>query len=121
MYNTWGGPVEIEASVDNEAHSRNLEMDRASMKSLDPATQSWLLGEEKKEKPSFIDLGCVECSKRLFFTSLCVFLTAGFLAGIIALIVKTAPRKHHAPPVVDNYTLALHQALKFFDAQKCEY
>eukprot|EP00246_Nothoceros_aenigmaticus_P007880 TRINITY_DN220_c0_g1_i1.p1 TRINITY_DN220_c0_g1~~TRINITY_DN220_c0_g1_i1.p1 ORF type:complete len:637 (+),score=97.03 TRINITY_DN220_c0_g1_i1:310-2220(+) len=119
MYNTWGGPVEIEASVDNDTDSRNLEIDRASVKSVEATQQSWLLGEEeKKKKKNYIDFGCVECSKRFFFTCLCIFLTAGLLAGIVTLIVKTAPRKHHVPIVVDNYTQALHQALKFFDAQR---
>nr|POE99092.1 pentatricopeptide repeat-containing protein, mitochondrial [Quercus suber] len=35
------------------------------------------------------------------------------------LIIKTLPRHCHAHPPLDNYALALHMALMFFNAQRC--
>lgn len=47
----------------------------------------------------------------------------GILVALITLIVKLAQRSHHHvhPSVPDNYTTALHQALFFFNAQRCRY
>jgi mlo protein len=86
---------------------------------LDETQQSWLLGppgEQKKKK--YVDLGCIIVSRKIFLWTVGTILVCGVIAGFITLIVKTVPRhKHnHAPP--DNYTLALHKALMFFNAQR---
>lgn len=123
----WGGPLEINTadSATDDDRSRNLQdLDRAALSSrpLDETQQSWLLGptgEQKKKK--YVDLGCIIVSRKIFIWTVGTLLVSGLLAGLIVLIVKTVPRHHHAKPPPDNYTIALHKALMFFNAQKCEF
>ncbi|XP_042494837.1 endoglucanase 25-like [Macadamia integrifolia] len=120
----WGGPLEINAadSATDDDRSRNLQdFDRAALSSraLDETQQSWLLGpSEQKKKKKYVDLGCIIVSRKIFIWTLGTILAAGFLAGFITLIVKTVPHHHKAHPPSDNYTLALHKALMFFNAQR---
>ncbi|CAH9072028.1 unnamed protein product [Cuscuta epithymum] len=118
----WGGPLEINAdSATDDERSRNLQdMDRAAVsRSLDETQQSWLLGPtEQKKKKKYVDLGCVIVSRKVFKWTVLSILAAGLLAGFITLIVKLVPRHHPHPPPPDNYTLALHKALMFFNAQR---
>lgn len=118
----WGGPLEINAadSATDDDRSRNLQdFDRAALsRPLDETQQSWLLGPTEQKKKKYVDLGCIIVSRKIFVWTVGTILVCGFLAGFITLIVKTVPRHHrgHGPP--DNYTLALHKALMFFNAQK---
>uniref|UniRef100_A0A7N0RFR4 Endoglucanase n=1 Tax=Kalanchoe fedtschenkoi TaxID=63787 RepID=A0A7N0RFR4_KALFE len=117
----WGGPLEIAAdSATDDDRSRNLnDFDRAALsRPLDETQQSWLLGPGEQKKKKYVDLGCIIVSRKIFVWTLATLLAAGFLAGFITLIVKLVPRHHapHLPP--DNYTLALHKALMFFNAQR---
>lgn len=119
----WGGPLEIAAdSATDDDRSRNLQdYDKGALSSrqLDETQQSWLLGPtEQKKKKKYVDLGCIIVSRKIFVWTVGTILAAGLLAGFIALIVKLAPRRHHAPPPPDNYTQALHKALMFFNAQR---
>ncbi|GAA0158303.1 hypothetical protein LIER_15372 [Lithospermum erythrorhizon] len=97
----WGGPLEIAAadSATEDERSRNLqEYDRAALsRQLDETQQGWLLGHGEKMKKK----------------KNCCFVTV-----IITLIVKYDPRHHNHHPPPDNYTVALHSALKFFNAQR---
>ncbi|KAJ7514211.1 hypothetical protein O6H91_23G033500 [Diphasiastrum complanatum] len=117
-HNQWGGPLEIAESVEDDDRSRNLDLDRASLQRLDETQQSWLLGAGEKKKSNNIDLGCMTCSKKLFKGFVFIFVVVALIIGITVLIVKFAPRHHHASPPPDNYTVALHKALLFFNAQK---
>jgi mlo protein len=122
----WGGPLEINAtdSATDEDRSRNLqELDRAALsRPLDETQQSWLLGPtEQKKKKKYVDLGCIIVSRKIFVWTVGIIVCAAFVAGFVTLIVKTVPRHHHKHPPPDNYTLALHKALMFFNAQKCEF
>ncbi|KAK9669775.1 hypothetical protein RND81_13G153800 [Saponaria officinalis] len=121
----WGGSLEINGgdSATDDDRSRNLhEYDRAALSSsrqLDETQQSWLLGPtEQKKKKKYVDLGCVVVSRQIFLWTVGSILAVGLVAGFIALIVKLAPRHHAKAPPPDNYTLALHKALMFFNAQK---
>lgn len=121
----WGGPLEINAtdSATDEDRSRNLnELDRAALsRPLDETQQSWLLGPtEQKKKKKYVDLGCIIVSRKIFVWTVGTILFAAFVAGFVTLIVKTVPRHHKKHPPPDNYTLALHKALMFFNAQKCK-
>ncbi|XP_076901953.1 endoglucanase 25-like [Bidens hawaiensis] len=115
----WGGPLEInnaESGTESE-RSRNLyDLDKA--RPLDETQQSWLLGPGEEKKRKYVDLGCIIVSRKMFVWTLGLMLAAGFIAGFVALIVKTVPRHHKHPPPPDNYTLALGKALNFFNAQK---
>ncbi|KAK9161912.1 hypothetical protein Syun_002814 [Stephania yunnanensis] len=118
----WGGPLEINTadSATDDDRSRNLQdFDRAALsRPLDETQQSWLLGPGEQKKKKYVDLGCIIVTRKIFVWTLGTILVSAFLAGFITLIVKTVPRHHrsHAPP--DNYTLALHKALMFFNAQR---
>ncbi|KAL5974930.1 hypothetical protein ACLOJK_031606 [Asimina triloba] len=123
----WGGSLEINAadSATDDDRSRNFqELDRAALsRQLDETQQSWLLGpaEMMKKKKKYVDLGCVIVSRKIFVWTVGALLLAGLVAGLVTLIVKTVPRRHRPPPPPDNYTLALHKALMFFNAQRCTY
>lgn len=121
----WGGPLEINAadSATDDDRSRNLnDFDKAALsRPLDETQQSWLLGPGEQKKKKYVDLGCVIVSRKIFVWTLGTILAAGFIAGLVILIVKTVPRHHkgHGPP--DNYTVALNKALMFFNAQRCKW
>ena len=123
----WGGPLEISHadSATDDDRSRNLQdLDRAALsRQLDETQQSWLLArpdQPGKKKKKYIDLGCIVVSRKHFIWTVGSILAAGFLIGIIILIVKTVPRHHPHPPPPDTYTQALHKALMFFNAQRCK-
>ncbi|KAG4946073.1 hypothetical protein AAZX31_15G119600 [Glycine max] len=119
---SWGGPLEINAtdSATEDERSRNLQdVDRAALsRPLDETQQSWLLGPGEQKKKKYVDLGCIIVSRKIFKWTLGTLLFAAFLAGLIALIVNTVPRHRHKHPPPDNYTLALHKALMFFNGQR---
>ncbi|KAJ9536557.1 hypothetical protein OSB04_un000256 [Centaurea solstitialis] len=120
----WGGPLEINNadSATDDDRSRNLnDFDRAALsRPLDETQQSWLLGPGEQKKKKYVDLGCIIVSRKIFVWTLGLILAAGFIAGLVTLIVKTVPRHHKHPPPPDNYTIALQKALMFFNAQKCK-
>ncbi|XP_031118919.1 endoglucanase 25-like [Ipomoea triloba] len=118
----WGGPLEIHAndSATDDDRSRNLQdLDRAALsRSLDETQQSWLLGPTEQKKKRYVDLGCIIVSRKVFKWTVGSVLAAAVLVGLIVLIVKTVPRHRRPNPPPDNYTLALHKALMFFNAQR---
>ncbi|XP_074566924.1 endoglucanase 9-like [Curcuma longa] len=123
----WGGPLEISQadSATDDDRSRNLDLDRAALsmtsRQLDETQQSWLLagpGDQGKKKKKYVDLGCLIVSRKLFLWTVGALVVTAAVAGLIALIIKTVPRHHRPHPPPDNYTLALHKALMFFNAQR---
>lgn len=122
----WGGPLEISHadSATDDDRSRNLDLDRGALsRTLDETQQSWLLagpGDQGKKKKKYVDLGCLIISRKLFLWIVGGLLGAAAFAGFVTLIVKAVPRHHKPPPPPDNYTLSLHKALMFFNAQRCE-
>ncbi|CAM6087341.1 unnamed protein product [Calypogeia fissa] len=118
MYNKWGGGSgQLDDQSDLDETKSNMDVDRASVKSLEETQQSWLLGAGTEKKKKGIDLGCVVVSRRMCCVLVVFFLFCAFIAGLACLIVFTLPHKHHAIQPADNYTQAFHLALKFFDAQ----
>ncbi|XP_019426335.1 PREDICTED: endoglucanase 25-like isoform X2 [Lupinus angustifolius] len=117
----WGGALEINAATDSatdDDRSRN-DLDRAAVsRQLDETQQSWLLGPSEQKKKRYIDLGCIIVSRKFFLWTIGTLLCAVFVAAFVTLILETVPRHHHKEPPPDNYTLALHKALMFFNAQK---
>ncbi|KAF3331885.1 endoglucanase 9-like protein [Carex littledalei] len=120
----WGGSLEISHadSATDDDRSRNLDLDRGAMsRTLDETQQSWLLagpGDQGKKKKKYVDLGCLIISRKIFLWIVGGILGAAAFAGFVTLIVKAVPRHHKPPPPPDNYTLALHKALMFFNAQR---
>lgn len=108
----------MDSGAEDDNRSRNLDFDRASVKSLEETQQSWLLEPTAQKKQKQIDLGCMVCSRKLFLIIFGTLLAASAVVGLSILIWKLAPRKHPHPAPLDNYTVALKMALRFFDAQK---
>uniref|UniRef100_A0A0D6QVU2 Endoglucanase n=1 Tax=Araucaria cunninghamii TaxID=56994 RepID=A0A0D6QVU2_ARACU len=118
--NQWGGPLEIGAeSATEDERSRNMDLDRGALsRQLDETQQSWLLGPEQTKKKKYIDLGCIVCSTKIFKYIIYAFAAAVLAAIIAVIVIKTRPKHHDEKPPPDNYTIALHKALVFFNAQK---
>ncbi|ERN20205.1 endoglucanase 12 [Amborella trichopoda] len=123
--NHWGGSFEIHGdSATDDERSRNMDIDRAALshhshsQNLDETQQSWLLGPSEPKKNKYIDLGCVVCSRKAFRYSVWTVVIALVVIVLPIVIVKSLPKHHPKPPKPDNYTLALHKALMFFNAQK---
>ncbi|KAL5996753.1 Endoglucanase 12 [Asimina triloba] len=120
--NHWGGSFEIQAdSTTDDDRSRNMEVDRAALlQNLDETTQSWLLGppDPNKNKKKYIDFGCIVCSRKAFKWTVWSIVIAFFVIGLPIIISKSLPKHKKPPPPPDNYTIALHKALLFFNAQK---
>lgn len=146
--NHWGGSLEVSnsnADDDHDHHDRSQGMsedwDRASLyhqqrqqqfnsddpddhhhHNLNDTQKSWLLGptnDNKKKK--YVDLGCVVCSRKLLKWSVWTLVIAFMAIALPIILVNTLPKHKSRPPPPDNYTLALHKALLFFNAQKCKF
>ncbi|KAL7212370.1 hypothetical protein ACSBR2_015119 [Camellia fascicularis] len=87
---------------------------------LDETQQSWLLGPDdlNKKKNKYVDLGCVVCSRKALPWTLWSVMIAFFVIALPTIIAKYLPKHKPRPSPPDNYTLALHKALLFFNAQK---
>ncbi|XP_028102452.1 endoglucanase 12-like [Camellia sinensis] len=139
--NHWGGTLEIsngrgESMTEDVERSRETNMaewDRASIAHqqqqqqqqyhhhhLDETQQSWLLGPDdlNKKKNKYVDLGCVVCSRKALRWTLWSVVIAFFVIALPIIIAKYLPKHKPRPSPPDNYTLALHKALLFFNAQK---
>ncbi|OAY72447.1 endoglucanase 12-like [Ananas comosus] len=119
--NHWGGSFEIQVEAEDE-NSPDLDLDRAALprQQLDDAQQGWLLepcGESKKTN-NYIDLGCIVCKRKLFNWVLLSSLIACVVTAIPIFVVKMIPKHKELVLLPDEYTEALHKALKFFNAQK---
>jgi endoglucanase len=127
--NHWGGSFEI-AAVDGSTeddHSQNMDLDRGALSvrrlhhELDETQQGWLLGPpEPRKKDRQVDLGCVVVKRKVLWWAFYGLIAGFVLIGLPVIIAKYVPHKRHGPPPPDQYTRALHQALFFFNAQKCE-
>ncbi|XWS65252.1 hypothetical protein CRYUN_Cryun05aG0076700 [Craigia yunnanensis] len=122
--NHWGGSFEINNNGEAPA-AENTDWDRASLHSqqqyrhLDETQQSWLLEPpQTKKKNKYVDFGCFVCSRKAFKWTLISILLAFLVIAIPIIITKLLPKQRHRPLPPDNYTLALHKALLFFNAQK---
>ena len=121
----WGGPLEISNADSATDDDRSRDLDRAAlMRQLDETQQSWLLAgpgdRAGKKKKKYVDLGCVVLDRKIFMWTVGTILGLGVFIGFIMMIVKLVPHKRPPPPPPDQYTQALHKALMFFNAQRCE-
>lgn len=129
--NHWGGPLEIvgESQVDStdDHRSQNADWDKASASrksyTLDETQRSWLLDPETRlssKKNKYVDLGCIICSRKALKWSVGIVALAFLVIGMPIIISKNLPENHARPLPPDDFTLALHKALLFFDEQKCK-
>ncbi|WVY94570.1 hypothetical protein V8G54_033658 [Vigna mungo] len=125
--NHWGGSFEMSNNGEEVEKNSNDEWDRAALlerynpqsQDLDETLQSWVLERvEKNKKKKYVDFGCIVMSHKALKWILSSIFMAFLLIALPIIITKSLP-KHHSPPTPpDNYTLALHKALLFFNAQK---
>ncbi|KAF3453204.1 hypothetical protein FNV43_RR03643 [Rhamnella rubrinervis] len=141
--NHWGGSLEVSngnADDDQDRQGMSEDWDRASLyhqqqqqqfndindpvhhhhhHNLNDTQKSWLLGPtDDKKKKKYVDLGCVVCSRKLLKWSVWTLVIAFMVIALPIILVNTLPKHKSRPPPPDNYTLALHKALLFFNAQK---
>ncbi|KAJ9171756.1 hypothetical protein P3X46_015075 [Hevea brasiliensis] len=109
--NIRGGSFEI-----STVETLSTDYDRGAYRwqSEEDVKQSWLLkpnkeSERRKKRMAYVNNVTVK-----------TLLLLVFLGGFIALVVKVVSRHRHRHPAPgpDNYTIALHQALMFFNAQR---
>ncbi|XP_050205173.1 endoglucanase 7 [Mercurialis annua] len=110
--NNWGGSLEIKGA-DEE---RRI----GEQRDLDETQQSWLLypQETKNKKKKYVDLGCILCSRKAFKWTIYSVVIAFLVIALPIIIAKSLPKHKSRPSPPDNYTVALHKALLFFNAQK---
>ncbi|KAJ7977624.1 Endoglucanase [Quillaja saponaria] len=117
-HNMWGGPLEIHTKDTEEDEEEDRNIDRAAYQgsqSEEEVKQSWLLKpdnrKEKKNKWGNKYFNTVTFKSFILVTIIVVF---------IVLIAKFVPHNHRHRRVSpsDNYTVALPQALMFFNAQR---
>ncbi|XP_050204151.1 endoglucanase 9-like [Mercurialis annua] len=115
--NIWGGTFEVNPKTPSDDDEREIEYDRAAYRgqSEEQVKQSWLLRpdretERRKKRVSYVNCMMVR-------TLLVGVVVSGFVALIVVVATKNGRRKHLAPGP-DNYTIALHQVLLFFNAQR---
>jgi endoglucanase len=122
----WGGTLEISNADSATDDDRSRDLDRGAMMrhQLDETQQSWLLAgpgdQAGKKKKKYVDIGCMVIDRKIFMWTVGTILGVGLFIGFVMMIVKLVPHKKPAPPPPDEYTLALHKALMFFNAQRCE-
>lgn len=80
--------------------------------------QSWVLKPTVAKKKKRLFVACLSSNKKLLLWLGGVLAVSSIIA--IALRMKL-PRYHSLPPTKDNSTIALPIALKFFNAQICEF
>lgn len=119
----WGGTFEItgDSMTDYDERSRELDIDRAALSgpTLEETQQSWLLGHgEQMKKTQYVDLGCIVFSTKAFKWIVGICIGCALFVGLVVLIAKLVPKHHPAPLPPENYTVALHKALMFFNEQK---
>ncbi|KAI3976170.1 hypothetical protein MKX01_022092 [Papaver californicum] len=124
--NLWGGSFEMHDDDNRDVRSRlttvDDNLDRGALtnqQQLDQAQQSWFLGPKENKRKKYIDFGCVVCSRQAIKWSFWTIVLAFVVIALPTIIVKHWPKDKVHPPVPDQYEVALHKALQFFDAQKC--
>ncbi|KAL9319476.1 hypothetical protein ACSQ67_011315 [Phaseolus vulgaris] len=119
--NDWGGSFEMSNSGE-EVYKEKNEWDRAALlerQDLDETLQSWVLERvEKRKKKKYVDFGCIVMSHKALKWIFGSIFIAFLLIALPIIITKSLPNHHSPPTPPDNYTLALHKALLFFNAQK---
>ncbi|XP_045822932.1 endoglucanase 12-like [Trifolium pratense] len=126
--NQWGGSFELtncnEVASDYETSRIGDQWDRAALLSpasdtMDSTVQSWILERPiTKKKTKYVDIGCMKLSCKALKWIFGIIFVVFCVIGLPIIVAKNLPKHHSRPITPDNYTLALHKALLFFNAQK---
>ncbi|KAL5076136.1 hypothetical protein RYX36_015120 [Vicia faba] len=131
MRNQWGGSFELSTSEITSGYETSRtgdQWDKAALldnspphprAGLDETLQSWVLerpGSDKKHK--YVDIGCMKLSHKALKWLFGIFFVGFCVIGLPIIVAKHWPKHHSKPIPPDNYTLALHKSLLFFNAQK---
>ncbi|EEF47305.1 endoglucanase 25 [Ricinus communis] len=114
--NIWGGSFEITPATPS-FDDGDVDCDRGAYRSQseEEVKQSWLLRpdketERRKKRSSYVD-------GMIIRTLFVVVVLVGFIAVVVTVATKNNSHWHPLPGP-DNYTIALRQALMFFNAQR---
>lgn len=125
--NIWGGTFEINFFEEDQDTENDVYYNRSAYQSpseeevkqgwlLRPATMESSMESKRMRKKN----RCMKIDPKALIRTLVVL---AILAGVVALVAFLVIRsRHHRPlPAQDNYTIVLHQALMFFNAQRCMF
>ncbi|CAN8307657.1 unnamed protein product [Cochlearia groenlandica] len=139
-WNLWGGSLDAvdkdQIVAEEEERLKNMsEWDRGALHSqrlaaeeeeknhqLNETQQSWLLAPQdkwKKKRQKYVNLGCVAVTRTSCMWTVGSIAVLFLVVAMPIIIAKSLPRHKSTPLLPDNYTLALHKSIQFFDAQKC--
>ncbi|KAE9605100.1 putative cellulase [Lupinus albus] len=136
--NNWGGSFELSTDTleetsggDHHNSHGGGEWDKAALLDhggghsqqqrfdLDETLQSWILERaSEKKKKKYVDFGCIMVSHKALKWVIGSIFVAFCVIALPIIISKSLPKHHSQPTSPDNYTIALHKALLFFNAQK---
>lgn len=89
-------------------------------RTLDEIQRGWLLNPETElstKKGKHIDLRCIVCSQKAFMWTVGLVILAAVI--VMPIIIRNSlPQHHPRSRQPDNYIVALHEALLFFNEQK---
>ncbi|KAF9616397.1 hypothetical protein IFM89_029651, partial [Coptis chinensis] len=85
---------------------------------LNDTQRSWLLRPQPKKIKKYVDLGFIVCSYKALLWTIAAILFAFLLIALPIILSKNLPNKKDHPLPPDDYSKALHTALRFFNAQK---
>ncbi|WOG84381.1 hypothetical protein DCAR_0103564 [Daucus carota subsp. sativus] len=112
-------------TYEDDHQSQNADRDKAiiSRKSctLDKKQRVWLSDPETRfssRKNKYIDLSFFICSRKVFKWTLVMVSLALLVIGMSITNEKSLPKIDLRPQTPEDYMLALHKALVFFDEQK---
>lgn len=111
----WGSSPDIQAEEPSDNNiNQNKDFDWTAYEQLsDEIKQSWVRKPDKEKESK-------KRKRKIPFTAIVNVRTLVVILILVAIIttdVKLRPRHRPTPP--DNYTTALYQALRFFNAQRC--
>ncbi|CAN8270414.1 unnamed protein product [Cochlearia groenlandica] len=87
-------------------------------RSLEEIHRSWLLRPAEKTQKKKLTLCCFLLRRKLVLLILAAFLVTAGLSVMLKTLPSRSHDHHKKQQMVDNYTVALHLALGFFNAQR---
>ncbi|KAF3455197.1 hypothetical protein FNV43_RR05645 [Rhamnella rubrinervis] len=120
--NHWGGSLEVSngnADDDQDRQGMSEDWDRASLYHQQQQQQFNDINDPVHHHHHHNLNDTQKSCRKLLKWSVWTLVIAFMVIALPIILVNTLPKHKSRPPPPDNYTLALHKALLFFNAQKC--